>query len=195
MNIPPAAVLSRYRSNLATHCRVDDAAWELLEPILEVRTIARSGYLLEEGKTCRSIDYIDSGAFRHFHRQDGLEVTTGLYTDGSFVTDMKSLRTAGPATGYIQALEDAVIVRLYKSKLVDLYAASAGLQAVGRALLEAMVIRENEWKEMYTRYDPAQRYAFLQRHAPELLQRVPLQYIASFLGIRRETLSRIRGRY
>jgi hypothetical protein len=57
-----------------------------------------------------------------------------------------------------------------------------------------MVVAENEWKEMYTLYDPQKRYAFLMEKDPQFFVRVPLQYIASFLGIRRETLSRMRSK-
>ena len=51
-----------------------------------------------------------------------------------------------------------------------------------------------DWKEMYTIYNPEERYKFLMRKSPELLQKIPLQHIASFLGMRRETLSRIRSK-
>ena len=107
---------------------------------------------------------------------------------------MKSLTSSSPSQLFAQAMEDATIVRLYKDAMIGLYKESAEMQTVGRTILEAMVVQENEWKEMYTLYDPEERYQFLMTKTPELLQRFSLQYIASFLGIRRETLSRIRNR-
>jgi hypothetical protein len=71
---------------------------------------------------------------------------------------------------------------LFKERLIGLYQQSAELQNVGRAILESMVLVENEWKEMYSLYDPHKRYAFLMQKAPQFFARVPLQYIASFLG-------------
>jgi hypothetical protein len=78
--------------------------------------------------------------------------------------------------------------------MLDLYKKAPALETVGRIMLESMLIAENEWKEMYTIYNAEERYFFLLDKYPRYVQQVPLQYIASFLGIRRETLSRIRSR-
>ncbi len=128
-----------------------------------------------------------------FSNKDGEDITTGIYLEGICLTNMKSLTTATPSHIYLQALEDSVTARLYKDSLIDIYEKSAELQSVGRAILEGMIVEENEWKEMYTLYDPEERYKFLLQKSPEIIQRVSLQYVASFLGIRRETLSRIRN--
>jgi CRP-like cAMP-binding protein len=168
--------------------------WELIEGILEICEFRKGEYSLEEGKTCRHIDFIYKGSFRAFTNKDGLEITTGLYLEDICLTNMKSLSSATPSHLYLQAMEDSITARIYKDELIGLYDQSAELQTLGRSILEGMIIAENEWKEMYTMYDPEERYRFLLEKSPELLQRVSLQYIASFLGIRRETLSRIRSR-
>ena len=108
---------------------------------------------------------------------------------------MKSLSSHQPSSVSIQALENVVYGRIYKEDLQNLYDRSVELQNVGRAILEGMLIEESEWKEMYTLYDPEERFLFLEKKEPQVLQRVPLQIVASFLGMRRETLSRIRSRY
>jgi CRP-like cAMP-binding protein len=107
---------------------------------------------------------------------------------------MKSLSQLTPSHLNITANEISVVIRLYKEKLIALYDQSIELQTLGRAILESMVVNESTWKEMYTLYDPKERYEFLLARAPEIILRFPLQHIASFLGIRRETLSRIRGK-
>lgn len=160
---------------------------ELLESILEIKEIGKSELSLYEGKTCRFIDFIHLGSFRTYHLNDGLETTTAIATEGISITDMKSLSTDTPSVVNMQALEPSIVVRIYKEKLIQLYQRSAELQSVGRAILESMIVAENEWKEMYTLYDPKKRYDFLMQKAPQFFARVPLQYIASFLGIRRET--------
>ncbi|MGZ3846897.1 MAG: Crp/Fnr family transcriptional regulator [Flavisolibacter sp.] len=194
MKQDPKEVLQHYRSVLASYCAFSLEAWELLEAILEIKNVSKGELTLQEGKICRFIDFIHVGSFRTFYLNDGLETTTAIAIEGVFVTDMKSLSAETPSNLNIQSLETAIVVRLHKEKLINLYKQSAELQTVGRALLESMVIAENEWKEMYTLYDPQKRYTFLMQKAPEFFVRVPLQYIASFLGIRRETLSRMRSR-
>ena len=190
----PAVIISRFREHLLSCATFSTETWELLKDILSVHHLKKGSYVIEEGKICRHIDFIASGSFRIFSNKDGIEVTTGLFIEGSFVTNMKSLTSSSPSQLFAQAMEDATIVRLYKDAMIGLYKESAEMQTVGRTILEAMVVQENEWKEMYTLYDPEERYQFLMTKNPELLQRFSLQYIASFLGIRRETLSRICNR-
>jgi len=187
-------IFSSYKKHIGSFASFKDETWELIERILTIKEFKKGEYSLEEGKTCRHIDFIFRGSFRAYSNKDGEDITTGLYLENICLTNMKSLTTATPSHLYLQALEDSITARLYKESLIGLYEKSAELQSVGRAILEGMIIEENEWKEMYTLYDPEERYKFLLQKSPELLQRVSLQYIASFLGIRRETLSRIRNR-
>lgn len=187
-------ILDSYRRRLASHCVFSLETWELLKTILEIKEISKGELSLQEGKSCRFIDFIHTGCFRTYYLNDGLETTTALATEGIFITDMKSLSSETSSLLNIQCLESSLVVRLYKDQLIRLYKQSAELQTVGRAILESMIVAENEWKEMYTLYDPQKRYAFLMQKAPQFFARVPLQYVASFLGIRRETLSRFRSR-
>jgi CRP-like cAMP-binding protein len=194
MPIDESDVFRAYNNHVRTFAAFNADTWKLIEGILEICEFQKGQYSLEEGKTCRHIDFIYKGSFRAFTNKDGIDITTGLYLEDICLTNMKSLSTSTPSHLYLQALEDSITARLYKDQLIGLYDQSSELQSLGRSILEGMIIAENEWKEMYTLYDPEERYKFLLGKSPELLQRVSLQYIASFLGIRRETLSRIRSR-
>jgi CRP-like cAMP-binding protein len=194
MPVDESAIFSAYRKHVRSFAAFKPETWELIAGILEICEFRKGEYSLEEGMTCRHIDFIYKGSFRAFTNKDGLEITTGLYLEDICLTNMKSLSAATPSHLYLQAMEDSITARIYKDELIGLYDQSAELQTLGRSILEGMIIAENEWKEMYTMYDPEERYRFLLEKSPELLQRVSLQYIASFLGIRRETLSRIRSR-
>lgn len=195
MKIPESTeIFTSYKNHIRSYASFRDETWELIESVLSIREFKKGEYSVEEGKICRHIDFIYRGAFRAFSNKDGEDITTGLYLEGFCLTNMKSLTTVTASHIYLQALEDSVTARLYKDSLIALYEKSSELQMLGRAILEGMIIEENEWKEMYTLYDPEERYKFLMKKSPEILQRISLQYVASFLGIRRETLSRIRSR-
>lgn len=193
-NTDTTNIYSAYKNHIRSYASFKDETWELIESILSVKECKKGEYIVEEGKICRHIDFIYKGSFRAFSNKDDEDITTGIYLEGICLTNMKSLTTVTPSHGYLQALEDSVTARLYKDSLIGIYEKSAELQSVGRAILEGMIVEENEWKEMYTLYDPEERYKFLLQKSPEIIQRVSLQYVASFLGIRRETLSRIRNR-
>jgi len=194
MALNRSAIFSAYHAHVSSFATFKVETWELIESILEIHEFKKGEYSLEEGKICRHIDFIFKGSFRAFSNKDGEDITTGLYLEGTCLTNMKSLSSQTPSHIYLQSLEDCVTARLYKDGLISLYEKSNELQSLGRAILEGMIISENDWKEMYTLYDPEERYQFIMQKSPELLQRFSLQYIASFLGIRRETLSRIRSR-
>jgi CRP-like cAMP-binding protein len=189
----PSVIFDSYKKHIRSFASFEDETWDLIESVLQTGICKKGEFTVEEGKVCRHIDFIYRGALRAFSNKDGEEITTGLYLEDQCVTNMKSLTTVTASHIYIQALEDVVYARLYKDRLTGLYEKSAELQSIGRSILESMITEENDWKEMYNRYDPEARYQFLLERSPGLVQRVSLQYIASFLGIRRETLSRIRS--
>lgn len=171
------------------------ADWQLLETILSTKSFPKNAFLLREGQTCRHIDFLFSGAVRAFANQDGNEITTGLYLPFTCFTNMKSIVALAPSHVFMQATEDSMVARMHKADLIGLYERSPQLQTFGRMILEHMLIQEHEWAEMYTLLDPEERYAYLMQKAPELFFHFTLSQIASFLGIRRETLSRIRKRF
>lgn len=195
MQLDTDIIYGAFKKHIFSYAPFSNNTWDLLEKILAIKHFKKNEYLLEEGKICRSIDFIFTGATRFYYNKDGEEITTALFLEENCITNMKSISNFSPSEIYIQALEDTVVVRLHKEDLTGLYTRSSELQALGRAILEGMIIRENEWKEMYMLFDAEKRYKFLMDKSPQIIQRIPLQYIASFLNIRRETLSRIRSRF
>jgi CRP-like cAMP-binding protein len=187
-------ILKSYFEHLRSHLPVSAEAEKLVTSVVITGLLKKGEFSLVEGKTCNHIDFIHKGVLRSFSSKDGLEITTGIYLENICVTSMKSLSAKSPSTLSIQAVEDVYYARIKGEDLQRMYSLSSELQNIGRAILESMVIEENDWKEMYTLYDPEERYLFLLKKSPAMLQRVPLQHVASFLGIRRETLSRIRSR-
>lgn len=186
---------SQFKTFIETQGKFAESTWRLLETVLEKHEIQKGEQILSEGQVCRHIDYVNKGSFRVYYNRDGSEITTALYCENVCVTDMKSLSQQIPSEVNVIANENSVVIRLYKDKLIGLYSQSTELQSVGRAILESMIVNESAWKEMYTLYDPSERYEFLIRKAPLFILRFPMQHIASFLGIRRETLSRIRAKH
>lgn len=185
-------IFEAFRQHLQTMAPVSDNLWSVMTASMRIAKVKKGELLLEEGAICRHIYFIFKGAFRFVHLKDIEEVTTGLFTEGVCMTNMKSLAMLQPSTLFIEALEDSIVIKLSKESLINLYKESSELEGVGRLIMEHMLANDAEWKEIYTIYNPEERYRFLIKKAPQLLQKIPLQYIASFLGIRRETLSRIR---
>lgn len=167
-------------------------ALALLLDAASLKVLRKGQYLLREGQVCKAIWYIEKGYLRTFYNKDGKEINTRFSFENSFVTELKSLRSETPAMYSVLAGETATVWAFEKEALRSLYRQSAEIESFGRNLLEQMLIDQEEHGNLFKVYSPAERYQRLLEHDPQLLQRVSLVQLASYLGIARETLSRIR---
>jgi CRP-like cAMP-binding protein len=148
--------------------------------------------LLKEGVVCKSIYFVESGYLRSYYTLDGLEINTGLHFENTFVTNLKSLRMELPSDSFIVAAEPVVLYEFTKEKMMALYARCAPVVAFGKKLLELLAIEQQEHISLFQLYSAEERFRHIQKTRPEIFQRVPLSYLASYLGVARETLSRFR---
>lgn len=169
-------------------------AQALLLASAQLLPLKRKQFFLQEGKICRYICFIETGSLRSYYIADGKEINTAFYLESSFATNLKSLRNATPAEQYIQAMEDTRLWLLAKEELLRLYQQHPELESFGRNLLEGLVIEQEEQAQLFRLYTPEERYLYMEKHHPALLQRISQSQLASYLGIARETISRIRKR-
>jgi CRP-like cAMP-binding protein len=165
----------------------------ILSRELQFVQLSKNDLLLAEGQVCEHIYFVEKGCLRTFiHNGDMKEMNVNFTLDNAFTTELKSLRTATPAAFNIQAMEDTSIYMLSKDKLLSLYAQSHEISNFGRALLEQLLMEQEEHANLFKLQTAAERYQHLLNNHPEMLQRISLTQLSSYLGISRETLSRIR---
>lgn len=167
-------------------------AFGLLMASTQPKTLGKGRFVLQEGQVCQTVYYIEKGYLRTFFAKEGKEINTRFSFENEFVTDLKSLRLATPSDYCIQTGEETVVWEFTKEKLLNLYRQSTEIESFGRNLLEQMLIDQEEHGNLFKIYSPTERYQYVVRHYPHLLQRISLSQLASYLGIARETLSRIR---
>ncbi len=156
------------------------------------RQFAKGQTLLRQGQICKSVFFVENGYLRTFIDKDGKEINTDFTFEGNFTTNLKSLRSSSPSDTTINAEEPATVYEFDKDKLLELYQVSAEIESFGRKLLEQLLIAQEQHTNLFKVYSPTERYQYLRNSQPEMLQRVSLSQLASYLGIARETLSRIR---
>jgi CRP-like cAMP-binding protein len=155
--------------------------------------LPKDGWLLREGQVARSIFYIESGLIRSVRLEEERDINLDFSLEGDFVTHLRSLRSQTGADYGLQALESATVVEIGGAALRELYALSAEIESFGRQLVETMLITQETQAHLFRLQSPTERYQYVADRHPTLLQRVSLTNLASWLGISRETLSRIRG--
>ncbi len=160
---------------------------------IATQTEAKKGaVILQEGKICRHIYFVASGCLRTYTLNNGTEVNTDFTFEGGFATNLRSLRTAGASDTTIEAYEPSVLYRFESNAMLELYTTIPGAETFGRTVTEQVLMRQEAHANMFRLLTGKERYQYLLTTQPEILQRISLSQIASYLGIARETLSRIR---
>jgi CRP/FNR family transcriptional regulator, anaerobic regulatory protein len=162
--------------------------------VLEVKKLKKKEFLLQEGKVCDRISFINSGIVRLFYNVDGEENTIQFFLPNSWHTDYASFLTEQPSLENLQALEAAEILQMRKKDLYELYQKHPIFERVGRIFAEQAFLSVTRLNRMLTNEEPQERYLNLIKQRPELIEKIPQHYIASYLGIKPESLSRIRKR-
>ncbi len=158
-------------------------------------TLAKNDYLLNEGKVCRHLYFLEKGALRGFYNLDGKEITHWFGFEKDFVTSFHSFITGEPAVENIQLIEGCTLWAISKETLADLLNRYHDIERLVRITYEKYYIRLEE-RYVNAQFKSAkERYENLLQETPYILERVPLGFIASYLGISQETLSRTRSKF
>ncbi|MHA4809004.1 Crp/Fnr family transcriptional regulator [Flavitalea flava] len=160
-----------------------------------VKQYAKNDFLLKAGKVCTKLFFIKEGLIRMYQlRENGKEITNYLACDGSFVVSAKSFLLQKPYYDNIQCLEDSTILEISFEEMQGLYQAIPNWNIVGRKLMEESVLCLANLLENQHHIKAKDRYLkFLQEKPLKIINQTPVQYIATFLGIAPESLSRIRN--
>jgi CRP-like cAMP-binding protein len=183
---------AQFKTYLQQKSFLSEADCQLFEPFLRTKKIAAKTHFLEEEKHCREIGFINSGVFRMYYLMDGKEVNSHFFFEDQFVVDYHSFLQHSPSRYYIQALEDAEIVCFNLETLEMAYHQSKNWERFGRLIAEQAYTTTTKRVESFLFLDGEQRYLQLLEEEPLLFERIPLYHIASYLGLERESLSRLR---
>lgn len=176
------------RFSTMTHDELD-----ILESVLVPMRFAKGETILREGEVCRNIYYIEKGLVRQFYFKKDKDITENMAVEGSIVMCIESLFKEEPTLLQIKAIEPAIIYALPKAKLEQVALHNVNIQILYRKILEESLIQSQIHADM-VRFETAKnRYLRLYKMSPKLILRAPLVYIASYLQMTPETLSRVRA--
>ena len=150
--------------------------------------------LLRDGQISKDVYFVLKGCVRQYLISDGDEKNTDFFTEEEWVLTTVNYTDNIPATYYLSCLEDCILVVGNSENDKKLYQNFPELEALARSIMEKEIIKYKETLVSYITDSPEQRYVKLLRNRPELIQRVPQHHLASYLGIKPESLSRIRKR-
>lgn len=182
-----ARELARKYSTM-THDELD-----ILENILVPMKFAKGQMILSEGEICKHIYYIEKGLVRQFYFKKGKEVTEHMAVEDNIVMCIESLFKEEPTSLQVEALEPVLIYALPKARLEEVALHNVNIQILYRKILEESLILSQIHADLL-RFETAQdRYRKMCKLATQVTLRAPLVYIASYLQMTPETLSRVRS--
>ena len=181
-----ARELARKYSTM-THDELDT-----LESILVPMKFTKGQTILAEGEVCRNIMYIAKGLVRQFYFKKEKEVTEHMSVEGGMIMCIESLFKEEPTKLQVEALEPTIMYCLPKQRLEEVALHNVNIQILYRKILEESLIQSQIHADL-VRFETAQdKYKRMCKLAPQVVLRAPLVYIASYLQMTPETLSRVR---
>ena len=156
------------------------------------RMLKKQEFLVQPGQQTSFLAYINQGAFRvYFYNESGEEITTWFSFADMFVTDLLSYYKEAPAVFYVQAIEDSEVFIAQKDALERLFDQNQAYQDFGRKFAERGMVLVMERMLSLQTQSATERYLNLLAQ-PQFMQKIPLKYLATYLGITDSSLSRIR---
>ncbi len=169
--------------------------FENVLPFLSEKTINAGEILLRQGKTAKDIAFIEYGLFRQYYiNEDGKEITSCFCKENSITTSYRSLITQQESEISIQAVEESKLIIVSLESIKKLLNTDLFWQQFGRLAAENEFIISESHNRFLKDLSATDRYLQIFNNDKELLQRVPLKFLASYLQISPETLSRVRNK-
>lgn len=172
---------------------VSPADEECINRLFETHTLRAGDFFLRAGEVCRSVGFVETGLLRYYVLDDGEERTYDFSPEQTFTCNYESFLPQTPSTRYIEALEPTTLRRINYDNLQQLYAQMEHGQALGRLVAEQLFLVTLDKLTSFYRETADERYDSFMRLFPNLAERVPQYVIASYIGIKPQSLSRLRA--
>ena len=186
--------MDRLIENIKLYASLSEQEIQLLRNAVDKKVYDKSEIIFTEGNVSDEIYFVTKGCVRLFYNVDGTDKTAFFYTEGKFICAGESYTFNIPASENYQAAEQTEIFVFTKSKIDVLLKEVPKFEIIARIATENELITSQKVIASFVTKSAEERYIDLLNTQGELFQRVPQQYIASFLGVSPETLSRIKTR-
>ena len=184
---------------IETFNRVDPLTFEaitLMKQHLYYKDLGKGDQFYRVGDYCNRIGFVVEGVLRVVHpNEDGTETTRYFINEGHFAVDLESYNKKLPSLEFQEALTDCRLVILTRETMELFYERIPNFRKIVSLITEKSLLEKYAVKSEMLTDDAPTRYAKLMKRNPTIINRVPMQYISSFLGVTPFTLSRIRKNY
>ncbi|BDS11099.1 Crp/Fnr family transcriptional regulator [Aureispira anguillae] len=176
------------------HIQLDPKEMAFMDELLPIKTFSRGDFLLQQEAISKHFFFIIKGCIRLFYVVDGIEKSAFFYTENEFVSSYESFTKQAPAKHNFQATESTQVIVISADSAYKLLAYSPKFDFLARVIMEEELSTYQNMIAAFITLNPEQRYLQFLAQKGSLINRLPQHYIASYLGVSAESLSRIKKR-
>ncbi len=182
-----------FKTSLHQLVAFTDEQYLLFKSRFKSINVLKNEYWLTAGQPCSHLAFIESGLLRQYYlTDDGNEVTCHFGMPGEFITSYHSYTQAIISVENIQALADCELLVIHRTDFNHLLTSLPQAKILWDVAVQILILQMEDRIAMLQSLSAEKRYLYLFKHHPEFLLHVPLQYIASYMGITPQHLSRLR---
>lgn len=186
--------MERIREYFEEVTTVNETDWKYFSSKLIKMSFSKNQIILKTGQTENYLSFIERGIIRYYIQGDENDLTFAFVFSNNFMSGYDSFLTRTPSTYNIEALTDTILWRISFQDLQDVYIHTQIGNIIGRKASEELFIKKSKREISLLSENAEQRYQNLFTEQPHLFQHIPLKYIASYIGVTPQALSRIRRR-
>jgi len=173
--------------------QLSDAEFEQqLMPVIKVRRFGKKELLTKAGEVENNFNFIIRGLIRKYYRKGSHEINTQISTEGHLIVSQESFHSRLPSEYFIETIEPSTVVSITHDDLEKVYASSHKMERLARLLITYAMVLKDRWQMQLVKMTPRERFLNFVTRNPELMQRVPQKFLASYLNIKPETFSRFK---
>ena len=185
-------MFEQIRQSISQFISLNEEESDFFFSLLSRKELKKKELLIRSGQSCRNIYFINKGCIRYYYLVAGEEKTAQFFFENGWYTDYESFLSGDPSENFVDAIEDTDLLCLEKSNLEKLYSTIPKFERFGRIVAENAYLGIRHRTKSLTNLTAEERYLKLIKERPKIFDRVPQYYVASYLNIKPQSLSRIR---
>ena len=165
---------------------------QFIDPYIAVRKFGKKQVITEEGSVENYFNFIIKGLVRKYYKRGKEEINTQISFENHILHSQESFHSRTPSEYVVESIEPSTLVSITYDDLEKIYARSQRMEHLGRLIITHTMVLKDRWQIQLVMHTPRERFIYFVNRNPELLQRVPQKYLASYLNIKPETFSRFK---
>lgn len=182
-----------FKTYLNKFVKLTDAEFDqTLLPIIKIREFGKKEKLTKVGEVENYLNFIVKGLIRKFYKKGSQEIITQISSEGHIIHCQESFHSRQPSEYTIETIEPSIVISIKYDELENAFASSKKMEHLARLIITHTMVIKDRWQLQMVKMTPRERFLNFVTKNPELIQRVPQKFLASFLHIKPETFSRFK---